>query len=541
MVSDNMGLEPGLDGMAGENRLFAAYFNSTSQVLIVLDGAGTVLAANRAALRVGDLGPAAVTGMPLWETPWWRGAPEARDRLHSAVQAACQGATVRFDVATGPETGAPLVFDLSVTPIVRDGAGTVRLMVEGRDVTEARDIEQALRTNEQRLRDIVEGSVQGIVVHQDNRILFCNPAYAQILGYPSVLDVLGTDLTRIIPEEGREQAERAWKILLSGGKLPIIRGAPNLKQDGSLIQVDVLARRIVWDGHYAIQATVVDVTAQTTAAAAEAARLAAEAASQTKSAFIATMSHELRTPLNAILGFAGMIASGERGRAADQRHAEFAGDIIVAARHLLSVINDMLHLSKIEAGRLILEPCWIPVEGELRQVQRIALGLVQDKTLDIGVSLPEGAPVLLRADERALRQLLLNIIGNAVKFTPDGGRIRLAADMDPADGTLTLSVTDTGVGIPADDLERIWRPFEQVGRVQDHQNGTGLGLSIARALAELHGAAVSVDSVLGQGTTFRFRFPADHVARGAISRHETGNDAERSSAHTVTGHTVTGP
>lgn len=522
MVSDNAGLETELDRLGGDSRLFAAYFNNTSQILIILDGAGTVLAANRAALRVGDLGPAAVTGLPLWETPWWRGVTEARERLNSAVQAACQGATVRFDVATGPETGAPLVFDLSITPIIRDGVGTVRLMVEGRDVTEARDIEQALRTNEQRLRDMVEGSVQGIVVHQGNRILFCNPAYAQILGYESVLDVLGTDLTRIIPEEGRAQAERAWGILLAGGKLPIIRGAPNLRRDGSQIQVDVLARRIVWDGHYAIQATVVDVTAQTKAAVAEAARLAAEAASQTKSAFIATMSHELRTPLNAILGFAGMIASDERGRATDPRHAEYAGDIIVAARHLLSVINDMLHLSKIEAGRLVLEPCWIPVEGELRQVQRIALGLVQDKKLDISVSLPDGEPLLLHADERALRQLLLNIIGNAVKFTPDGGRIRLAAEMDPADGTLTLSVTDTGVGIPADDLDRIWRPFEQVGRVQDHQNGTGLGLSIARALAELHGAAVSVDSTLGQGTTFSFRFPADQVTRGAISRHESG-------------------
>ncbi|KPF80933.1 hypothetical protein IP70_24980 [alpha proteobacterium AAP38] len=512
-------------GAAGADRLFLSYFNSTSQVLVLLDSDGTVRAANRAALRVGDLAAEQVLGLALWDTPWWRGSPGVRERLISAVQAAGRGATIRFDAATGPETGAPLVFDLSVTPIDPGADGAIRLMVEARDVTEARDIEQAMRANEQRLRDMVEGSVQGIVVHSGRRILFCNTAYAQMLGYSSVLDVLSMELDRIIPEPGREQANRAWSILLAGGKLPIIRSTPNICCDGSLIHVDVLARRIVWDGQYAIQATVVDVTAQAKAAAAEAARLAAEAASRTKSAFIATMSHELRTPLNAILGFAGMIASGDRdGVPPDPRHAEYAGDIMVAANHLLAVINDMLHLSKIEAGRLTLEPCWIPLEGELRQIQRIARGLSRDKNLSIEVELPAGEPLLLLADERALRQLLLNIVGNAVKFTPHGGDIRLVAELDRHDGRLVLSVADTGMGIPEGDLERIWRPFEQVGRVQDHQNGTGLGLSIARALAELHGAAVSVDSKLGQGTVFRFRFPANHVARGSAPRPAPSND-----------------
>ncbi|OYQ36964.1 hypothetical protein CHU95_02970 [Niveispirillum lacus] len=526
VASDTAGFDIAAGGSAaGADRLFSSYFNSTTQVLVLLDGDGTVRAANRAALRVGDLLATQVLNMPLWETPWWRGAPGVRERLITAVQAAAQGATIRFDAATGPQTGAPLVFDLSITPIDPGAGGAVRLMVEARDVTEARDIEQALRTNEQRLRDMVEGSVQGIVVHSGRRILFCNPAYAQMLGYESVLDVLSMDLYHIIPEAGREQANRAWSILLAGGKLPVIRSAPNQRRDGALIHVDVLARRIVWDGHYAIQATVVDVTAQAKAAAAEAARLAAEEASRTKSAFIATMSHELRTPLNAILGFAGMIASGNRdGVPPDPQHVEYATDITVAARHLLSVINDMLHLSKIEAGRLTLEPCWIPLDGELRQIQRIAQGLAQDKKLTIQVDLPVGEPLLLLADERALRQLLLNIVGNAVKFTPSGGEIRLAADLDCGDGGLVLSVTDTGVGIPEGDLERIWRPFEQVGRVQDHQNGTGLGLSIARALAELHGAIVSVDSRLGQGTVFRFRFAADLVARGTPPRPTASND-----------------
>lgn len=526
MVSTDWTAPDGLSlGEAAAERLFFSYFNSTSQVLILLDADGTVRAANRAALRLCDLTAAQVTGFTLWDAPWWRGAPGVRDRLISAVEGARRGATVRFDATTGPETGAPLVFDLSINPIDPGTDGTIRLMVEARDVTQSRTIEQAMRASEQRLRDMVEGSVQGIVVHTGKRILFCNTAYARMMGYATPQDMMSLEFDQIIPEPVRAQAHRAWAILLAGGKLPIIRSAPNLRRDGSLVHVDVLSRRIVWDGRYAIQATVVDVTAQALAAAAEAARLAAEEASRTKSAFIATMSHELRTPLNAILGFAGMIASDDRhSPGTDPRHGEYAGDIMVAAHHLLMVINDMLHLSKIEAGRLTLEPCWIPLESELRQVQRIARGLSREKNLSILVELPPDEPILLLADERALRQLLLNIVGNAVKFTPDGGNIRLIAELDQANGQLVLAVADTGMGIPESDLERIWQPFEQVGRVQDHQNGTGLGLSIARALAELHGAIVSVESRLGVGTIFRFRFPADHVARGTAPRPAPSND-----------------
>lgn len=510
------------DPETGNDRLFAAYFESTQQILVLLSPDGTVLAANRAALRAAGDSTGTMVGRPFWFAPWWRDSPGTVERLQVAVQAAAQrGATIRFDLQSGPEFPAPLTFDLSLTPI-RDAAGRVlRLMVEGRDVTEARDVENALRANEQRLRDMVEGSVQGIVVHRGDRILFANPAYAQILGYGSVLDVIGLPVDRVLPEPTRETAHRAWSVLLSGGRLPMIRNAQNIRRDGSLVHLDVLSRRIVWDGYHAIQSTVVDVTAQTLADAAETARVAAEKASRTKSAFIATMSHELRTPLNAILGFADMIQSTAR----DPEHAEYAADITLAARHLLTVINDMLHLSKIEAGRLQLDLCWIPVANELRQVQRIARGLAKDRVLEIELFLPPVAEsLLLRADERALRQLLLNIVGNAVKFTADGGSVTIAASFEE-DGGLLIAVSDTGVGIRAEDLERIWRPFEQVGRVSDHQNGTGLGLSIARALAELHGANVSVSSELNRGTTFRFSFPAVNVR--VATREQADNAAAR--------------
>ncbi|SNR85391.1 MULTISPECIES: PAS domain-containing sensor histidine kinase [unclassified Azospirillum] len=493
----------------GDGRLMAAYFESTQQMLILLDPDGLVLSANRAALRSGGLLLQSLIGRPLWSTPWWQGAALEQERLRAAILASARrGATIRMDLQTGPGFMAPLIFDLALTPILDERGRVHRLMVEGRDVTEAREIETALRTNEQRLRDMVEGSVQGIVVHQGGHILFANPAFLEMTGYADLGALRRAGISSIILTSELETAQMEWQRLLAGDQLPVQRNRMLRCQDGALIFVDVLARAVDWDGHKAIQATLVDVTAQTQAATAEAARLAAEEASRAKSAFIATMSHELRTPLNAILGFAGMIAADA---GPDDPHAEYADDIIMAARHLLSLINDMLDLSKIEAGRLVLDLCWIPLEHELRQVRRIAQGLVRAKELAFDLEMTGAEGVQLLGDERAVRQLLLNIVGNAVKFTPDGGSIRIKVGLE-ADGDLTIVVADSGVGIQPDDLHRIWRPFEQVGRVQDHQHGTGLGLSIARALAELHGASVSVESRPGEGTAFSFRFPASNVA-----------------------------
>lgn len=495
-----------------DGRLMAAYFESTQQMLILLDPDGIVLSANRAALRSGGLLLEALVGRPLWSTPWWDGAAVEQERLRTAIHAASmRGATIRLDLQTGPSFMAPLTFDLAVTPIIDDRGRVHRLMVEGRDVTEARETELALRTNEQRLRDMVEGSVQGIVVHQGDQILFANPAFLEMTAYQDEAELIAAGMSSIVLTAEWAEMEQGWSRLLAGDRLPVQRNLVLRCQDGALIYVDLLARAVDWDGYKAIQSTLVDVTAQTQAAAAEAARLAAEEASRAKSAFIATMTHELRTPLNAILGFAGMIAADGKP---DDPHAEYANDIIMAARHLLSLINDMLDLSKIEAGRLLLDLCWIPLEHELRQVRRIAQGLARAKQLAFDLDIAAAEGLLLLGDERAVRQLLLNIVGNAVKFTPDGGAIRIHVVRE-ADDDLTITIADSGVGIHADDLDRIWRPFEQVGRVQDHQHGTGLGLSIARALAELHGATVSVESRPGKGTAFSFRFPARNVSNAA--------------------------
>jgi two-component system, cell cycle sensor histidine kinase PleC len=227
-------------------------------------------------------------------------------------------------------------------------------------------------------------------------------------------------------------------------------------------------------------------------------RFEAETANASKTAFLANMSHELRTPLNAILGFSEIIAQECFGPAGSPRYKEYAGDIHSSGAHLLSLINDLLDVAKIEAGKMEIEPR--PLEAE--RTFNIALKLIaakarekhQDLTIDIDVSAPQ-----LYADERALKQILINLVSNAVKFTPEGGRIAVVGSAARGGG-FQISVQDNGPGIPREKLDRIFMPFSQVDNRYDRQvGGTGLGLALIRGLAELHGGRAWLESEPGMG------------------------------------------
>jgi signal transduction histidine kinase len=241
------------------------------------------------------------------------------------------------------------------------------------------------------------------------------------------------------------------------------------------------------------------------------AALMAEEASSAKSKFLATVSHELRTPLNAVIGFSDMLRMETFGKLGDPHYREYAGHINEAGRHLLAIINDILDASKIEAGALELEEELIDIAA----VSESILPLVRDKAsasgVTLSVSLPPGLPTL-RADRRRVAQILLNLLSNAVKFTPPGGRVELAAELDAA-GCMVLSVADTGIGIAAKDITLVLAPFGQVANAMSRQHtGTGLGLPLTKALVELHGGEMSLDSTPGVGTTVRCRFPARRTA-----------------------------
>ncbi len=251
------------------------------------------------------------------------------------------------------------------------------------------------------------------------------------------------------------------------------------------------------------------------------ARDTAEAASRAKSDFLANMSHELRTPLNAIIGFTELILDLKFGDL-NSLQEEYLGDVLQSARHLLSLINDILDLSKVEAGRLELEL----TEVDLQYVLLGSLVMIKERAMKHGIQLSTDLdlfPSTIIADERKLKQILYNLLSNAVKFTPDGGNVRLAARLTDQ---IEITVADTGIGIRQEDMERIFNPFEQVdGSVSRKYVGTGLGLTLTRRLVELHGGKIWVESRGdGKGSTFHFTIP--HYRPLSLQQETTVNDEQ---------------
>jgi signal transduction histidine kinase len=229
-----------------------------------------------------------------------------------------------------------------------------------------------------------------------------------------------------------------------------------------------------------------------------------ETASRHKSDFLATMSHELRTPLNAIIGFSEVLHEQMFGEL-NERQLAYVDDVLDAGKHLLSLINDVLDLAKIEAGKMELELSQMAVPEILRSAVSMHSEHATRNGVELGLMTPDEITII--ADERRVRQVVFNLLSNAVKFTPPDGRVEVSARLD--DGRVEIAVADTGPGIAANDLETIFEEFEQA-RDGKQAEGTGLGLPLSRRLVELHGGRLWAESEVGRGSTFRFTLPVDH-------------------------------
>src|SRR6201747_2087295 len=232
----------------------------------------------------------------------------------------------------------------------------------------------------------------------------------------------------------------------------------------------------------------------------------AEEANQTKSKFLANMSHELRTPLNAIIGFSEIMESGMFGTLGSEKYQEYCHDILTSGHYLLEVINDILDMSKIEAGRMKLDMEPLDVSKTLAESLRVVSGRADDKGLVLDADIESTISVV--ADRRAIKQIIVNLLSNAVKFTPDGGRVvvrsRLLRD------SIVLMIADTGIGIAPHALLRLGKPFEQVeSQLTKTYHGSGLGLAIAKSLTNLHGGSMRLRSRLGKGTIVCVTLPRE--------------------------------
>jgi signal transduction histidine kinase len=242
-----------------------------------------------------------------------------------------------------------------------------------------------------------------------------------------------------------------------------------------------------------------------------------ETANRHKSEFLANMSHELRTPLNAIIGFSEVLGERLFGEL-NEKQAEYTDDILSSGRHLLSLINDILDLSKVEAGRMELELTHFDLPLAIDN----ALTLIRERATRHGIKLHHAVDKRLGevvSDERKIKQILLNLLSNAVKFTAEGGRV----DVDAALGkdTVEISVSDSGIGIAPEDQETIFEEFRQVGADYSHKReGTGLGLTLTKKFVEMHGGRIWVESEVGKGSTFTFILPINHEEKTHHEGHE---------------------
>ncbi|HEX2117318.1 MAG TPA: PAS-domain containing protein [Alphaproteobacteria bacterium] len=369
-------------------------------------------------------------------------------------------------------------------------------------------LSREIAAKSEQLEAALSNMSQGLCVYDAHqRLVLFNRRYLELYGLPADRVVPGTalrELMEISLKRGNYTAEQGDRVIAERLAMAESREQRVLRQKLQSGRVIEVTHRPLPNGGSV--ATFTDITDQESVTAAlRAAKEQAELANRTKSEFLANMSHELRTPLNAIIGFSQIMTQQMFGPLGSPRYREYAGDVLSSSQHLLQIINDILDMAKIEAGRVELHEAAIELEKLFDDCLRLVRERAATAEIRLQQDLPDGMPQLL-ADERLVKQILLNLLSNAVKFTPRAGTVTLRARIE-ANGACVLSVADTGIGIAPDDIPKVMQPFGQVdGTYARTHGGTGLGLSIVRALVELHGGTFGLESTVGKGTTASVRF-----------------------------------
>jgi len=397
------------------------------------------------------------------------------------------------------------------------------------DITEQKSLVEKTVAADMRLRDAIETIPEAFVLWDaDNRLVLCNSNFQELHRLPDETITVGASYESVVAAGSKPVVRN--KIINAGPSIPGARTFEAQLEDGRWLHI---SERRTKDGGYVsvgtdittlktheeklidsekrLMASVADLRASQQRSAELAQKYAeektrAEEANQAKSKFLANMSHELRTPLNAIIGFSEIMESGMFGPLGAEKYNEYCSDIRGSGQYLLEVINDILDMSKIEAGRLRLDFEDIGLDTLLNDAMRVVAARAEDKALQVTARI---SPRLkLRADRRALKQVALNLLSNAIKFTPTGGRIMVRGRA--TSHSIILSIADTGIGIARDALARLGRPFEQVeSQLTKSHQGSGLGLAISKSLVELHGGRMRIRSTLGKGTIVMVRLPLE--------------------------------
>ena len=436
---------------------------------------------------------------------------EVRERVAMRTRMTSHGVEDTFVI-----DGVARSFLASKVPIV-DPDGVARQIVSvATDVSAMKSVEHKARAAEAQLRAAIDSIPEGFAIFDEqDRLTVANKPYARMFcGHDDPARLRGETFEALVRESVRNGEPPEENFDVESWVAERVRRhreanpSPRLLKIGDGRWVSVAEQRVPGIGLVGVRTDVTRLVE--TEAELRLARDHAEAANRAKSQFLANMSHELRTPLNAIIGFSEIIEGQIFGPAGSPRYVEYARDIADSGRHLVSLIGDVLDMSKIEAGRLELEESHVDPLGVIES----AVALVRGDAAARGVRLTQDtaglAETALWVDARAMRQVLLNLLSNAIKFTPHGGRVEVRGWRSP-DG-VAISVTDTGVGIAPAELPHVTEPFRQSPGTAAQYGGTGLGLSITKHLVELHQGRLEIESAPGKGTTATVWLAAARVA-----------------------------
>jgi len=416
----------------------------------------------------------------------------------------------------------------------QEGEAGAHLIGIAVDVTEQKSLVQRTIAADLRLRDAIETIPEAFVLWDaENRLVLCNSNFQALHQLPDEAIVSGTSYETVVAtgrkplirttvaHDGEPRGARTFEAQLDDGRWMHI--SERRTKDGGYVSVGTDITKLkrheqkLIEGEKRQIATIADLRKSQQTLERQTAELAdlaekyaeektrAEEANQAKSKFLANMSHELRTPLNAIIGFSEIMESGMFGPLGAEKYREYCRDIRESGEYLLDVINDILDMSKIEAGGIRLAPETVELYPLLADCLRVVSTRASEKNLSLSADVDPA--IQLNADRRAIKQIALNLLSNAVKFTPDGGGVTVRGRSRA--GAIIIAIEDNGIGIPRDALRTLGRPFEQVeSQLTKRHQGSGLGLAIAKSLVELHGGAMRIRSKLGRGTMVVVRLPA---------------------------------
>jgi PAS domain S-box-containing protein len=515
------------EALRASQELFSRVFRMSPDVLTITSAdSGRYMAVSDSFERQHGYRPDEVIGRTSSDIGIWA-EPGFRDRMLAELRA---GRPVR-DVETRMRHRSGDIRDAQVNADLMTWRGETCLLVNARDITERKRAAENLRTSEARLAGIIEITPAAIIVaDQDRRIRLFNSGAEQIFGYAAA-EAIGQPVEILMPERFRRehgahvrgfgQAPEASRTMASRGELV------GRRKDGGEFPAAASISKLSVGNEMFFTVLLHDITERKRQERAlVTAKEEAELANRAKTEFLANMSHELRTPLNAIIGFSEVISGEMFGPIGVERYREYAADICSSGQHLLNIINDILDVARVEVGKVELNEGAVSPTRLVESCMRLVGERARRNGIALGSEIPAELPRLY-VDERKLKQVLINLLANAVKFTPRDGSVSVIAE-PTADGGLAIRVRDTGIGMKPEDIPKALAPFGQVdGSLARRFEGAGLGLPLAKALTELHGGRLELDSAPGVGTTATVHLPANRVMRPVPAPAISGSGVSR--------------